>query len=78
MIEKHILLKAAGDLERFGRATAPAAHRGVIQQVIAGVPDEWLEPEPEEQRQDYVRYLLDRIEGPREWLQEAESARRRR
>ena len=77
MIDKHILLKQAGDLTESDARVSPRLSEAVFTAIVADVPDEWLDGEPEKQRRDYVRYLLDRIQGPRDWLQEAESARRR-
>ena len=78
LIEKHILLGQAGDLTEADARLSPLIAREVIEAVVADLPDDWLVADPEKQRRDYVRYLMDRIEGPRVWLQGAENARRRR
>jgi hypothetical protein len=78
LIDKHILLKRAGDLGESDIRLSPMISESVIEAVVADLPDEWLDGEPRGQREAYMRYLLDRIEGPRAWLEEAESARRRR
>ena len=78
LIEKHILLSRASSLLESDRRLSSLLNEGVIEALVADLPDEWLDGEPEKQRSDYVRYLLDRLEGRREWLQEAENARRRR
>ena len=46
--------------------------REVIEQVVARVPPEWLDPATPA---DYVAYLRARLEEPRAWVEEAEAAR---
>ena len=77
LIDKHILLERAGDLTGADVRLRPLISESVVDGVIAGLPDEWLGPDPEAQRQAYVRYLLQRLDAPRDWLEEAESVRRR-
>jgi hypothetical protein len=76
MIKQHILLKAASDISEADERLRPKLSKSVIEQAVEALPDEWLEEDPAKQRQGYVTYLIDRLEGPREWLQEAENARR--
>ena len=49
----------------------------VIAAVVQDVPADWLAEDVEGQRQAYVTYLMDRLAGPRPWLEEAEHARTR-
>jgi hypothetical protein len=78
MIDKHILLPQAAALNASDARLRPLLSRSAIEAVVADLPDEWLDTEPERQRQDYVRYLVDRLEGPRAWLEEAQDAHGRR
>lgn len=77
-IEHHILLQRAEALNNADARLASRLTRGVIEDVVAGLPDDWLEGDADARREEYVRYLTERVEGPREWLEEAESARRGR
>ena len=50
--------------------------------IVESIPEEWLGDEPEfadvsQQREAYVTYLLERLNGPRAWLKEAIAARQR-
>lgn len=76
-IEKHILLARATMLEASDARLSALLTKEVIEAVVADVPDEWLDEEPETQRRAYVRYLVDRLASPRGWVEEAEDARRR-
>jgi HipA-like kinase len=81
-IKEHVLLPFAGQLaeadERLSRSLTPE----IIRDVVSLVPDAWLEGEtyftsPDANRAAYVEYLLSRLEGPRDFLLEASSARAR-
>jgi hypothetical protein len=71
----HMLIRhAAGvgdaDGELAGRVTGDLLH-----EVVAQVPDEWLEPAPGREKPDavreaYVDHLLTRVAAPRRWLPE--------
>jgi hypothetical protein len=76
LISKHILLGQANDLTAADDRLRPLLGEEAIERVVGAIPDEWLEAEPEKERRDYVQYLLDRLESPREWVEEAERARR--
>jgi hypothetical protein len=47
---------------------------GVIREIVALVPDEWLD-DPAEQREIYFQFLMNRLEAPREFVKEAIDAR---
>jgi hypothetical protein len=58
------------DGELAGRVTGDLLH-----EVVAQVPDEWLEPAPGREKPDavreaYVDHLLTRVAAPRRWLPE--------
>jgi hypothetical protein len=53
-----------------------------LSSIVDGLPDDWLDAEADfatqhEHRAAYVRYLLERLNGPRAWLDEAAAARER-
>jgi hypothetical protein len=79
-IRDHVLLPLADDLpgadERMTRAITPA----VIDRIVALIPDEWLAPEPPLDstaalRAGYRDYLVQRLEAPRAFVDEAIRAR---
>lgn len=79
-IREHVLLRwateiAAADAELSVRLT-PA----IIDEVLQLIPDAWLGDEPRfadagEHRAAYREYFLQRLENPREWVEEATGAR---
>jgi hypothetical protein len=86
-IADHVLLHAAGDLSAADARLRPRLDEAVLRAIVESVPDEWLdEDEPEfpaaeggleAQRQAYLTYLTERLNGPRTWLAEAIAAQQR-
>jgi hypothetical protein len=81
-ISEHVLLPFAGDLEAADARLRPQLDDATIEHIVATLPDEWLEPEPDVGdavaiRHAYVTYLRERLNGPRQWLAEAVAARER-
>jgi hypothetical protein len=81
-IAQHVLLPFATDIEAADARLRPRIDSETQRQVVAAVPDEWLDPEPDigdatALREAYLTYLQQRLDGPRAWLAEAEEARRR-
>ncbi len=76
LIKNHILLRKATELEGADAALRPRLTEEAIRDVIAGLPEEWLGDGPAAEREGYVEYLTQRLNGPRDWLEEAENARR--
>ena len=81
-IADHVLLHLAGDLETADARLRPRLDRAVLTAILQSVPDDWLGDEPEfdsvdAQREAYVTYLLERLNGPRSWLAEAVAAQER-
>jgi HipA-like kinase len=81
-IADHVLLHVAGDLRAADARLRPLLDEAVLTEIVAGVPEEWLGDEPEfddvgEQRQAYVTYLRERLNGSRAWLAEAVAAQQR-
>ena len=75
----HVLGGFAGGLAEADAALAPQVTRDLVVDVLAEVPDEWLEPvpgaaTPAELRAAYVDSLLARVAGDRSWLPAVEAA----
>ena len=82
-IADHVLLHAAGDLAAADARLRPRLDKSMLTAIVESVPEEWLDAEEEEfidlddQRQAYLTYLVERLNGPRAWLTEAASAQQR-
>ncbi|MDQ3812102.1 MAG: aminotransferase class I and II [Chloroflexota bacterium] len=81
-IAEHVLLPFAGDLLAADARLRPRLDRATLGEVVATVPDEWLHPEPDvgdtsAVRSAYLTYLVERVNGPRPWLEQAIAARAR-
>jgi hypothetical protein len=82
-VADHVLLGFAGDLRAADARLRPKLDESVVRQVVADVPEAWLsDGEPEfadttAQREAYVIYLMERLSGPRAWLETAIEAQRR-
>lgn len=79
-IRDHVLLPQASQLQVADHRLAPLLSREVLQQVIAQVPDEWLEgpdawADAQTQRSAYLQWLCARLEQRSAWLTEAVRAR---
>lgn len=78
LIQQHTLLRAATRLPEVDKVLAAALTDGVIDDIVASVPGQWLAPEPEgavRLRAAYARYLRDRLAEPRAFVEEAMRAR---
>jgi hypothetical protein len=75
----HVLLGAAGPLEEAHDALAPGVTPALLDDVLALVPDPWLETDGFDDasavRQAYARVLLARVQHPQAWLRDLEVAR---
>lgn len=81
-IGDHVLLGIASDLSKADAELRPMLDEARIRQVIDDLPDVWLDDEPEfadslALREGYVTYLLERLNGPRAWLDTAIAAQKR-
>jgi hypothetical protein len=81
-IADHVLLPLADDLAAADRRLRPRVQPALITSILESVPDEWLIPEDELRdartlRDTYLTYLVERLNGPRAWLEEAIAAQRR-
>ena len=77
MIRNHALLPLAGDLRAADAALAPRITEAALRDIVAHVPDDWLEGEstPEQTRRGYVEHLLSRLAPPRLFIEEAARAK---
>lgn len=69
----HVLAAYVGSVAKEDEALAPQVTRDLLHEVVAQVPDEWLEPPPGVDRTDavrdaYVEFLHARVSGSRVWL----------
>lgn len=79
-IKDHVLLPFADALDEADAALAPQLTRALLKEIVGLVPESWLlEDAPfntaREHRAAYVDYLLKRLEEPRNFVEEARSAR---
>jgi hypothetical protein len=74
-IRDHVLLPCAGSILEADEALAAVPDRALLEELVELVPDEWLGEPADERRAAYVDYLSLRLEGPREFAEEAERAR---
>lgn len=78
-IRDHVLLPLAADLVGADKEFADKISGNVLREIVAAVPDSWLEPEGsqiEERRRIYVEYLKRRLAHSDIFLEEAERARK--
>jgi hypothetical protein len=81
-IKDHVLLPFAADLEQADSRLRPRLTDATIECIVATLPDEWLDPEPDvgdaqALRSAYTTYLQQRLNGPRAWLAEAIAAQKK-
>jgi hypothetical protein len=72
-VSDHVLVAYHSEVPDADARLAPQVTRDLLGDVLALVPDEWLEPlpgaaSPADLRAAYVEFLLARVEGPRAWL----------
>jgi hypothetical protein len=81
-IGDHVLLPFAGDLEAVDARLRPKLKAELVNSIVQDVPEPWFSPQDDfadtgAQREAYVTYLVERLNGPRAWLTEAIAAQRR-
>ncbi|MEQ1765748.1 MAG: HipA family kinase [Pyrinomonadaceae bacterium] len=77
-IRDHVLLPFASELEKAGRKLTEELSGNALSEIVAVVPDSWLETEGspiDERRRIYVEYLKRRLAHSDIFLEEAERAR---
>jgi len=77
----HVLLPFADGISEADAGLAPLLTPGVLEGIVAAIPDEWLAAEPgfggpEEVRSAYLSYLTSRLREPRVWAHALEEVRR--
>ena len=79
MIRDHVLLGFATRIEQADAEMTQRLSASVIEDIVALVPDDWLEStpalaSPQDQRQAYLRYFAARLQAPRAFVEEASRA----
>ena len=74
MIADHVALPQAGPIADADERLAAAAVRAA-EGAVSRVPAEWLGERPDERRADFLAFLVERLNPPRAFVQEAERAR---
>jgi hypothetical protein len=77
---EHVLLPFAGSLTDADERLAARVTAGLLEELVAAIPDDWLPPDrvigdADSQRRAYVSYLLTRLEARAAFVAEAERAR---
>jgi hypothetical protein len=80
LIKDHVLLRVASRLREVDAAMADALTPGAIEEIVATIPEAWLLDdggggEPTRYRGAYGRYLRERLDVPRRFVEEAIRAR---
>jgi hypothetical protein len=79
-IRDHVLLPYAGSIEAADARNAGLIDEPLLAALVGAVPDVWLPDDPtvgdaDAQRAAYVRYVTQRLEAPRPFVEEADRAR---
>jgi hypothetical protein len=74
-IADHVLLPFAGSILDADARLAPLLGEDALRAAVAGVPDAWLEDDPDARRAAYVTHLRERLTAPRAFAAEAQEAR---
>jgi hypothetical protein len=75
-IKDHVLLGQAPQVAAIDEPMAEQLERERIRAILDRVPDAWLtDGDPSDTRAAYERYLVDRLERPRAFAEEAARAR---
>ncbi len=80
LIKDHVLLPLASELPAADAAMTEAMTPDTIAGIVDLIPDDWLEDDAQfadkgAQRAAYLRYLVDRLQAPRAFVEEALRAR---
>ncbi len=70
MIKDHVLLRRATAIEDVDAEMARTLGPGVLDEILSTIPDAWL-TEGGGSRDDYRRYLVERLAPPRGFVEEA-------
>jgi hypothetical protein len=75
LVKDHVLLRHASQLTAVDGELRPRLGVELLREILAAVPDEWLEGEAAERRPAYVAYLSARLGASQVFVEEAERAR---
>ncbi len=75
LIRNHVLLDAADALPDVDAEMTARLMEDAIRQIVGKVPDAWLAPDARDRRDQYIAYLIDRLERPHRFMEEAVRAR---
>lgn len=80
LIKDHVLLRRASQLERADSVMTARLNADLIAQIVRLIPDVWLEgadafDSPDEYRAAYREYLIERLNSPHDFIDEALRAR---
>jgi hypothetical protein len=76
LVREHVLLAQAGALDAVDSELAGRLTPDVIDGIVGSIPDAWLPGDPDGgDRASYARYLTDRLEAPRAFVEEARRGR---
>ena len=75
-VADHVLLPYASSVAEADARLAPRVTEGLVEGLVAAVPDAWL-TDPERERRAYAGFLLARVAASRGFAEEAEGARGR-
>jgi hypothetical protein len=78
-IKHHVLLRWASEIRQVDAGLAAMLTAEAIERIVDAIPDLWLGDEPrfasvKEHRAAYRDYLLQRLESPRHWMEDAADA----
>ena len=78
-VHDHVLLPFAGAVPEADAALGPLLTPETLAEVLAAIPDEWLDGEPgfrgvDEVRSAYAEFLSARLEEPRGWARDLQEA----
>jgi hypothetical protein len=74
LIRDHVLLSQAASITEADARLANVAEQA-ISRSVALVPESWLGEDPSGRRADFEAFLRERLQAPRSFVEEAESAR---
>lgn len=75
LIRNHVLLDAADALPDVDEEMTARITEEVIREIVREVPDAWLADDAADRREQYVAYLIERLERPHRFIEEAVRAR---
>lgn len=74
-IRDHVLLPWANGIAEIDAESRRLLPEMRLKEILDGVPDAWLSPEPEQRRREYLHYFSQRLLGASLFVEEAIRAR---